>query len=97
MVARLADMRFAGITAGDDDSFPRWRSKFDESTGLRVEIEVVFSPALHRAESESLEARVRQSLLSSNRYLESRCSDGMRFEVSALEKGAIGDRECVRC
>lgn len=101
IVGRAANVRYSGVTATEDDSFPRWRATRAGNGGMdvvRLEIELKMSPALFRDEWRRLQASVTEGLLSRNTGLADLVGRGrVALEVVGLPPGGIPEREIVLC
>ena len=99
-VARFSNRRHAGVTATEDDSFPKWRFVQAGAGGTQVtlEVELTSSPSLHFRTSRDFEERVRAGMLELNPALHELVARGaVEWRVRAVPPGTIADDEVRRC
>jgi phenylacetate-coenzyme A ligase PaaK-like adenylate-forming protein len=99
-VARFSNRRHAGVTASEDDSFPKWRfvQAGEGGTRLTLEVELTSSPSLHFRPGRDFEERVRAGLLALNPALRELVARGaVEWRVRAVPPGTIDDDEVRRC
>lgn len=100
-VARFSNRRHAGVTASEDDSFPKWRLGAvarGAATHVTLELELTSSPSLYFRQSRDLAERVRHGLQELNPTLADLVARGVvELRVACVPPGTIADDEVRRC
>lgn len=102
-VARSSNLRHGGVTASEDDSWPKWRLSPDHGTEggptpIRVEIELTSSPAFFHEEWNILHDHIHCTIMEENPTLGQMVAAGMvQLNVCGVPPGTIAENEIIRC
>ena len=107
-IGRVRDLRFAGITAADDDGFPRWCARLVEGTvegsvegsvpTVEIDVEMKSDPNLFFDTFRSFELDLRAKLLAANSELKAMVERrALRLRIRGLAPGGLRDEEVFIC
>jgi len=99
-VARLADTRFCGITASEDDSFPKWNARLEheDKPTVVVNVEMKFDPKLFQERFQGFALELRQRLMDAHPSMRQLSELGVaRLRVQGLPPGALANDDVVVC
>ncbi|MEM7278934.1 MAG: hypothetical protein AAF385_12485 [Pseudomonadota bacterium] len=102
-VARSRNLRHGGVTASEDDSWPKWRLSIGDaiSTGkvpVILEVELTSGPAFFHDEWKSFHDAVYETVLAENPHLTHLITtQAVDFQIRGLSPGMIAENEIVRC
>jgi hypothetical protein len=100
-VARSTNLRHSGVTRSEADSWPKWRLKTNQASGLPqvlLEVELTSSPAFFQDEWFATRDSFYRTILGENAILRSLIHDGLvQFSIDGLPPGSIDESEVIRC
>ncbi|XYI01396.1 hypothetical protein ACMHYB_17260 [Sorangium sp. So ce1128] len=100
-VGRVNDARFSGITATEDDGFPKWRihpTEGETTPTIQLDIEMKADPNLFFEEWQSFERSLRTRLVQASPMLGQALAEGRsRLRVKGIAPNGLADRDVFIC